>query len=59
MKQKWMTIPMALCLLTACGGSEDTRQPLHSVMTISAGNASAETVKTFSGIVKEKAEKGK
>ncbi len=47
---------MALCLLTACGGSEDTRQPLHSVMTISAGNASAETVKTFSGIVKEKAE---
>ena len=56
MKQKWMTIPMAVCLLAACGGGEDTRQPLHSVTTIEAGSASQQTVKTFSGIVKEKAE---
>lgn len=56
MKQKWMTIPMAVCLLSACGSGEDTRQPLHSVTTIEAGNASRQIVKTFSGIVKEKAE---
>ena len=54
-KQRWMLAPV-VCLLLGCAGPEPAGQPLHSVVTMKAGTAGTRVVKTFSGVVKEKAE---
>ncbi len=42
-------------LLVACGGDDQTQQLLHSVVTVHATSAETQEIKSFSGVVKEKA----
>ncbi len=53
-KKLGLAVPLSL-LIVACGGDEQEHQPLHSVMTVHATGAETQEVKSFSGIVKEKA----
>ena len=56
MKFKLGLLGMAVFLLFSCAQEEKAVDSLHSVMTVKPQNASNETVKSFSGVVKENSE---